>query len=167
MATIFMKIDRNNGTPLNDQMVVTSGAMSYGGTLTVSNIGGSLQAGDKFQLFSAPAYARSFAVTNLPALNSGLAWSNSLSVNGSITVVAAVSQVPANVTWSIIGTNLNLAWPADHTGWRLLVQTNDLGAGISMNANDWTTVPNSAATNTLVVPMNFSGPAEFYRLVFP
>ena len=35
------------------------------------------------------------------------------------------------------GTNLVLNWPLDHTGYRLLTQTNNLNKGISGNMADW------------------------------
>ena len=55
-GTTFMKIDRNAGSPLADKIVLTTGTLSYGGTLIVTNIGEALQAGDTFTLFNAPAY---------------------------------------------------------------------------------------------------------------
>jgi autotransporter-associated beta strand protein len=163
----LLKINRNNGAPLNDQISLPSSAVTCGGTVTVTNIGAPLQAGDVFHLFSATSYGGSFAVTNLPPLNSGLAWSNSLAANGSIAVFSTVSPVPTNIVWSMNGTNLTLSWPADHTGWRLLVQTNYLANGVSSNTNDWTTVPGSPVTNMLTLPISPALPGEYYRLAFP
>jgi hypothetical protein len=62
---------------------------------------------------------------------------------------------------------LTLSWPADHTGWRLLAQTNHLAMGISLDTNDWDTVAGSQQTNWLVVPVAFGLPVEFFRLVYP
>jgi len=163
----LMKINRNNGSFANDQVKLPSSALIFGGTLTVTNLGTALQAGDAFQLFGAPGYGGSFAVTNLPPLNSGLAWSNSVSVNGRIAVITLVSSVPTNLVWSVSGTNLTLSWPADHTGWRLLMQTNNLNLGVSVNTNDWTTVANSAATNQLNLRLDPSQPGGFFRLIYP
>ena len=166
-GTTLMNLDRNNGTPLCGQIILPSGVLTNGGTLTVNNLGAPLQAGDAFQLFSAPGYAGAFAVTNLPSLNSGLAWSNSLAVNGSLAVVSTVSLVPTNILWSVSGTNLTLSWPPDHTGWRLLVQTNNLANGISANTNDWGTVAGSQQTNQMTLPVDPTLPLEFYRLIYP
>jgi len=160
----LMQIDRNGGTPLNDQIVLPTGTFNYGGTLTVTNVGASLQAGDTFQLFSAPAYGGAFAVTNLPALGSGLAWSNSLPVNGSLSVVATVSLVPTNITFAVTGTAMTLSWPADHTGWRLQVQTNDMANGLGTN---WIDVAGATTTNSVGVLMDPNNGSVFYRLVFP
>ena len=78
-----------------------------------------------------------------------------------------VSTTPPHLTNSVTSGNLNLSWPADHTGWRLLVQTNHLNLGISTNNLDWGTVPGSTATNAVSIPINPANTTEFYRLVYP
>ncbi|HEU5395545.1 MAG TPA: autotransporter-associated beta strand repeat-containing protein, partial [Verrucomicrobiae bacterium] len=163
-GTTLMKIDRNNGAPVNDQVRLSSGALTYGGVLTVTNAGAALQPGDAFALFNASGYGGAFAVTNLPSPGSGLAWSNSLAANGTIAVIATVSLDPTNINWSVAGTNLELSWPADHLGWRLQVQTNALNTGMGTN---WQDVPGAAATNDLVLPTDPSAGSVFYRLIFP
>jgi hypothetical protein len=77
------------------------------------------------------------------------------------------NTTPTNLVFAVSGMNLNLSWPADHIGWRLLSQTNHLANGISVNTNDWGTVANSASTNQLTIPMNLTNPTEFFRLVYP
>jgi hypothetical protein len=62
------------------------------------------------------------------------------------------------------GMNLNLSWPADHTGWRLLTETNPPGVGLTTN---WVAVPGSSATNQMVITVNENFGSVFYRLVFP
>ena len=99
----IMAVSHNNHT--NDQVV--SSGVSYGGALTViTNAGdGSLVAGDTFQLFNSGTYGGGFSATNLPALSLGLAWSNSLAVNGNIKVVSVpLSQI--NITNADNGGNL-------------------------------------------------------------
>jgi len=59
---------------------------------------------------------------------------------------------------------LNVSWPADHTGWRLLIQTNALSTGLGTN---WVAVPNSAATNAVSIPIVTANPAVFLRMVYP
>jgi hypothetical protein len=89
---------------------------------------------------------------------------------------AQVAAYPASTTPpSIIANSLNLNgqnaiqvnWPADHTGWRLMVQTNNLASGISLDTNDWMTVAGSQGTNQISLPVNATNPAEFYRLIYP
>ena len=163
-----LRINKTGGTPVNDQVVV-SGNTTYGGTLTVTNITSDatvLAAGDTFQLLSiGGSTSGAYAVTNLPTLPSGLGWSNS--INGSITVVATVNTTPTNITTSVSGNVLTMTWPADHTGWRLIVQTNNLAAGISSNPTDWMTVAGSQSVNTTNITMDPALPTEFYQLVYP
>ena len=56
------------------------------------------------------------------------------------------------------GNQMQLSWPADHTGWRLQMQTN----GLSTN---WVTVLNANYLNTMLQPMTNS--SAFFRLVYP
>jgi hypothetical protein len=79
----------------------------------------------------------------------------------------SVNTNPTNIVASVSGNVLHLSWPADHTGWRLLVQTNHLTAGISANTNDWTTVPGSAGINQTNITMDPTKKTEFYRLSYP
>ena len=163
----LMKINRNGGAYLNDRIALTAGTFSGGGVLEVTNLGAALQAGDAFQLFSATTYGGNFAAANLPLLGSHLYWTNTLAQNGKITVASLISLAATNLSWTVSGTNLNLSWPSDHIGWRLLMQTNHLNLGLSVNPADWTTVVLSQATNQVYVPINDLSPAEFYRLVYP
>ncbi|MEI6569145.1 MAG: hypothetical protein WCR20_20865, partial [Verrucomicrobiota bacterium] len=79
-----------------------------------------------------------------------------------------VNTLPGSIGALLVGgTNLVLSWPADHTGWRLMVQTNQTTAGISLNANDWGGVPGSSTTNRVSLRVNESAPAGYFRLVYP
>ena len=92
-ATANMDIDKATGT---SDLVTGLTTVTYGGTLSVTNLACTLAAGDTFTLFSAGSYAGSFATINLPTLPSGLAWDTSgLAINGSIRVVIASSTITA------------------------------------------------------------------------
>jgi len=161
-ATV-LNLNRTN-SPNSDGLVASS--ITAGGSLTVVNIGTPLQAGDTFTLFSPPV-SGAFSVTNLPALSPGLAWTNTLASNGRLAIVATVNPNPTQLTATVSGNVLSLAWPADHIGWRLEVQTNHLAGGISANPNDWGTVLGSTAINQTNLTINPAVPTEFYRLVYP
>jgi hypothetical protein len=81
------------------------GSLTYGGTLTVTNIGPNpLASGNHFQLFSAAPYAGSFTAISLPPLAPGLNWTNKLTVNGSIDVVG--TPLPKFASITLLGTNV-------------------------------------------------------------
>ena len=111
---------------------------TFGGTLTVTRLGGTFQLADSFQL-SSVASASDFTATNLPTI-SPLQW-NWNPAAGTLSVVSAINTTPTNLTVALSAGNLNLSWPADHVGWRLLAQTNHLAAGVSCNSNDWACRP--------------------------
>jgi autotransporter-associated beta strand protein len=84
-GTTVMEINKTTGTC--DKIAGIS-TVTFGGTLTVMKLAGTLAAGDSFTLFSAAAYAGNFTTLNLPALAAGLRWDTStLKTNGSIKVV--------------------------------------------------------------------------------
>jgi hypothetical protein len=76
----------------------------------------------------------------------------------------AVSSAPMQFSFAVVGNQLQMTWPADHTGWRLQAQTNSLDVGLSTN---WSDVSGSAQTNMVMVPLNRSNGAVFFRLVWP
>ena len=62
--------------------------ITYGGTLTVNNLGGTLAAGDSFKVFNAASYTGTFSqVTPVPG--PGLAWDTTGLNTGTIKVVAS------------------------------------------------------------------------------
>lgn len=75
-----------------------------------------------------------------------------------------VSLLSTNLTISINGSQIQLSWPPDHTGWRLEAQTNSLGAGLGTN---WTTVAGSTNVYQMPLPVGFTNGNVFYRLVYP
>ncbi|MEY4916604.1 MAG: hypothetical protein RL616_517, partial [Verrucomicrobiota bacterium] len=131
LGTTYMELNRTNGAQTNDILTATAGIV-LGGTLTVTNVGPNLVAGDRFVLFNGPV-SGTFGTVNLPE-NLGsvtYTWTNKTDIDGSIQVltVVTVNTTPTNLVTSVSGNTLTLSWPADHTGWRLQAQTNDLSTG--------------------------------------
>ena len=163
-GTTLMEINSTNG---QSDLVQGVTNLTYGGSLMVSNVAGIQPTnGQTFQLFSVPATFSGNFSSITPALTGGQSWSFN-PTNGVLSLVASVNTNPTNLTFTVTSGTMNLSWPADHTGWRLLVQTNNLAAGLSLNTNDWMTVPGSSATNQLSLPIDPAKPTEFYRLVYP
>ena len=89
------------------------------------------------------------------------------STNSAVVSARPVSLVRPSLTANAVSGILSLAWPADHTGWRLLMQTNHTAGGVSANPNDWAAISGSAAINQTNLVVNPAQPAGFYQLVYP
>ncbi|HEU5397145.1 MAG TPA: autotransporter-associated beta strand repeat-containing protein, partial [Verrucomicrobiae bacterium] len=149
----------NKGASANDSFT-GQGVVTYGGTLTVTNLSGTLTTNDTFTLFS-PGTSTSNFSSIVGSPGTGLAYSFT---NGVLRIVNGIATNPTNILFSVSGNTLTLSWPADHQGWILQAQTNSLSSGLGTN---WVDVPNSASitsTNIVIVPQNAS---VFYRLRSP
>ncbi len=120
-------------------------ATTLNATLSYANIPASWNS-NQLELIVSNAYGTTNAFFNLSLTNT-------------------INLNPTNIVFSVTGGNqLTLTWPADHTGWRLLAQTNSLSVGLSTN---WSTVPNSTNVNQVTIPMNLTNGSVFYRLTYP
>ena len=162
-GTTTMEINRD-AIPNAD--LVAANALTYGGSLTVNNIGSNPQSGDVFNLFDWTTRSGSFGTINLPPLDPGLSWDTSqLTVDGTIRVSGSgVDTSRTNLTISVTGNSLDISWPSDHTGWRLESQTNTVQVGLG---NNWFTVPNSTTTNHMVIPIDSANGSVFFRMAYP
>src|ERR1043166_1653260 len=88
-GTTSMEINKSGATTTSDKLVRSGGDLSYGGTLTVTLLGGSdaLTGGETFDLFDANSFSGSFGTMNVPSLAAGLNWwTDPLVVDGTIVV---------------------------------------------------------------------------------
>src|SRR5262249_20645458 len=159
----------NPPSSTNDVIAVIDGAsMTYGGTLTLTNISLSpLQAGNSFLLFSAASYAGAFAAFVPATPGAGLVWNtNNLAVNGVLSVSGAA--LPRFTTVIPSGTNLvfNGTNGTPNAAFYVLQSTN-----ITLPRINWTI----AATNHFDGSGNFNFtnaadsaiPRRFYLLEVP
>lgn len=156
-----LMIEVSKSLAQSNDMVSVSGTLNNTGTGTVvvTNIGTTaLVTGDKFQLFSrAMTRGGALAITG-----GGMTWSNRLALDGSIVVqdlAPTIPTTPTNVVYSVSGGKLTLSWPASYVGWDL--QSNSVSVA---NAAMWFTVPGSAATNQVILPVDATKINVFYRL---
>ena len=85
-GTDLTEIDRS-GSPTSGKIALSSGTLTYGGALIVTNIGDSLVDGDSFTLFTAGGFGGWFSNVTLPALDPGLTWdTNELATTGVLEV---------------------------------------------------------------------------------
>ena len=151
-----------NAVNVTSDLIRGMSSVTYGGTLVLSNLAGTISALNAFKLFSASSYDGAFAAITPAIPGPGLAWNtNTLAIDGTLRVL---STAPTAIAGSIFGNLQTLSWPADHTGWRLQVQTNSLSVGLSAN---WVDVPNSVITNQITFTVDPTIGCAFYRLVFP
>jgi fibronectin-binding autotransporter adhesin len=164
-GTTLMEVSALSGT--ND-LVRGLTAVTYGGSLIVSNLAGSISATNVFRLFSANSYSGAFAALSPATPGAGLAWNtNTLATDGTLRVVSTASPILSIQRTASCGPSLQciaVSWPADHTGWRLQVQTNSSSAGIGTN---WFDVPNSGRSDSATFTIDPSVRSVFYRLVYP
>jgi autotransporter-associated beta strand protein len=160
-SSAIMSVSHNNHN--NDQ--ISCVVVVYNGTLTVTTNAGDAPfvAGDTFQLFKAESsafYEGSFSATNLPALSPGLAWSNSLAVNGSIEVYLAVPPAPV-AGFSGTPTNIFVTQSVTFTDASTGSITNwvwNFGDGHSVtNTSNASVVHAYAAAGTYTVSLTVSG----------
>jgi hypothetical protein len=146
-STTLMQLNKVGGT--NDQVRGIT-TLTYSGTLLVTNLAGTLAAGDSFKLFDAAHYIGSFAAISPTTPGSGMVWDSShLPVDGTLRVAAVPPErPPIQVTFT--GGLLVLAWPSGCT----LQSANSL-------LGPWSAVPGAVSPYS-VIPTD---PTKFYRLV--
>jgi hypothetical protein len=160
-GTNIMEINKAAGT--NDSIIGMS-SVAYGGTLIVTNLAGTLAAGDSFTLFGASSYSGVFDTFILPPLSGGLFWNtNSLLVDGTLKVAG-----PRIDSISVTGSSISLGGsggPALHD-YYILTSTNvvlPLTSWTSIATNQFDSNGNFNFTSTL----NPSEPQRFYSFQVP
>jgi autotransporter-associated beta strand protein len=160
-GTTLLKL--NAAASTNDQLGAF--AITYGGSLTVTNFSGAITNGQTFQLFVASNgiyNAGSFASVTLPTA-AGLTWTNNLAVNGSITAGVASSQPaqPFITGVQLSGNSLVISGTNGTAGQMFeVLSSTDLTVPLtnwtSISTNTFTT-GNFSVTNTVdtTLPRNF------------
>ena len=159
-----LSMDINKTAATQDQIVGLT-TVTYGGTLAMNNLAGTLTTSDSFKLFSAGTYAGTFASITPATPATGLAWNtNTLASDGTLRIASGMATNPTNIVATVSGGSLILSWPADHTGWYLQAQTNTLGTGLGTN---WFTISNSVSGSTYTNIIDPTKETVFYRLINP
>ena len=153
-------------TYLNNPVTVTATSADTNATLALSFNGGGYGA----KVTNSLSVAGNILVlpmntVAIQVVSQDLSQTNIYTVN----VVLQPSQTVPLLTNSVSGsgTTLSLSWPADHLGYRLLQQTNNLNKGVSGNPNDWGTVAGSTSVTATNITIIKATNNAYYRLVYP
>ena len=157
-------LELNQAAATNDSVAGLS-SVTFGGTLSLANLAGTLTTNDSFKLFSAGSYGGAFTSVTPAVPAPGLAWDlSTLTTDGTLRLLSTVSLAPFNLGTVVSNGTLTLSWPADHIGWRLQVQTNDVFTGLGTN---WQDVSGATLTNQENFLMDTTQGSVFYRMLFP
>ena len=139
------------------ESVSSSGTDINGPTLTtrVSYTGGTYVIGS----FTANTDTKIFKIVDTTQVPTGFIILNAFQPRD--VTLAVVNTSPTSLAASVSGNVLGLSWPADHIGWRLLVQTNNFAAGISSNPSDLGDSARSAGINQTNITINTTNPTEY------
>ena len=141
----LMELNRTSGT--ND-VIKGAASISYGGTLGLTNLSGSLTAGDSFKLFSAGAYSGTFANIVPPTTGTGLAWDTSQLTTSGTLLIGALPK-PGISSVALSGGNMVLSGTNGTPGGTYYVLTS---TDLTIPLSSWTSV----ATNV------FDGGGHFF-----
>lgn len=147
-GNVMAEIYQGN-SPSADEVVLSSGTLTYGGTLMVSNNPSStLASGDSFTLFNASSYSGWFSGVAVPALAGGISWdTNKLATTGvldiyNFTATPLTLSTPANTPATISALKLanhatsSQAGAAYPTGWAAAaVTTAPVNGGAVLNGD--------------------------------
>jgi len=112
-STTRIEINKTSGTK---DLLDASGALTYGGTLVVTNLSGTLANGDSFKIFDGGTYSGSFSVLSLPSLAPDLMWyTEPLTTSGTISVVSTNFIIPQAIRWQ--GDGVANVWDTSAPNW--------------------------------------------------
>jgi hypothetical protein len=136
-----------------------------GGTLTVTNLGGTLAAGDSFKLFNTGSCSGSFASLSPAAPGTGLVWNtNTLAGDGTLRIAAAASPAINNVARSGDSFLLSATGGPPGPPYRVLTSTN-MVLSLTNWTLVWTDTFDSFGSGQFTSPFSLSTPQQFFNIV--
>ncbi|HSU54046.1 MAG TPA: hypothetical protein VLT36_08325 [Candidatus Dormibacteraeota bacterium] len=134
-GNVIIEIDKTAGT--NDLVAGITG-ITYGGTLSISNLNTALAAGDSFKIFDSATYTPGSFDAIVPATpGMDLVWDTSrLAIDGTLKVINANQSAGIHIDKiASLGTNIiiNGAGGSAGVSYALLISTN-----VMLPASDWT-----------------------------
>ena len=77
-----------------------------------------------------------------------------------------VLGLPLNLVMQVVGNQIQLSWPADHLGWQLQMQTNDLATPASALIGSPCQTPATSSPGPIST-INQANGSIFFRLIYP
>ena len=161
-GTAALRISKNGGTPASD-LITGISAVTYGGTLSLTNVTGRRHADWRPATPSRSSTPpRTAATSSALQARRGRDLAYSFNPAAGVVSVIPVASNPTNITFSVSGSSLTLSWPADHLGW--IVQSNAVSVA---DPAAWFNIPGSDAVTTLDLTITPTPPQVFFRLIRP
>ena len=163
----FIKLSPAAAT--NDLISVTNGAITYGGTLMLTNVSGSYAVGNSYQIFNGASYSGAFTSIVPATPGSGLAWNtNNLATSGVLNIIAgAVVPQPGITHITLSGSQLVISGTNGISGeqYNVLTTTNLL-----VPLANWTVLPVgtfSGGTFNITNTVNGNAKQNYYIIRIP
>lgn len=139
LASTSTNIFEVSASPLTNDSIAVTGAVTNGGALIVTNISGALAAGNTFKLISAASYSGSFSSVVLPSLGGDLVWDTTgLNTNGTVRVVStAPAMPPVFGALAVAGTNMVFSGSNGSSGGTYYVFA---ATNLSLPMTQWTRI---------------------------
>ncbi|MFN3407978.1 MAG: beta strand repeat-containing protein [Limisphaerales bacterium] len=150
-GTTFMELDQAAAT--NDVLSAAdpAGQITFGGTLALTNLAGTLTTNSTFKLFRAATYSGAFTNLEPATPGPGLAWNtNTLAVDGILRLAAVPGGVPPTISQITVG-----------GGNVILSGTNNAGPGGTYQLLTSTNVALPLASWTVLTNGTFDGSGNF------
>jgi len=167
-STLAVAVDAGNST--NDVITGLTSA-TFGGTLAVTNLTGTLTTSDSFPLFSAGSYSGAFASIIPATPGAGLAWNTStLTTDGTLRIAVYVAPPLSGLKFTtgptISGTTLTISATNSGAGTVYLLTSTNLTSPINTWTPIWTNILTGSGsfTTNLLNAVNPALKQEFYLL---
>ncbi|HTS18900.1 MAG TPA: pectinesterase family protein [Verrucomicrobiae bacterium] len=148
-STTLIKLNKSQAS--NNDSVNVIGSISYGGTLTVTNVGPALTGGDVFTVLPSGSQSGDFALTNLPVLNPSMYWDTSQLTTQGIIAVVFVPVPPGivNLTNQAVTVGSAVTISATVTGIPTpTLQWQENGTNLVGDTGNSISIPNAQITNS-------------------
>ena len=139
--------------------------INYGGTLILTNTGGTVNGTKTYKLFQANTINAGSGFTVITQAIAGVSYDLSqLNTAGTVTLTGPGAPVtPTNIVFQVSSNQLELSWPPSYIAWTLVTNAN------VANTNTWFPyLPlTSGNTNRVFVTINPALSNVFYQLRLP